>query len=98
MKIIHFFMSLTSLLQEFFIVHPIKKTITFSFIIASLFLPALACKIKAQNQKPNIIFILSDDIGYKTLTINGGTKYSTPNLDKMARQGMKFTGCHSSPV
>jgi arylsulfatase A len=75
-----------------------SKPVPYLYAVALFFLPAFAYKAKAQNQKPNIIFILSDDIGYKTLTINGGTKYSTPNLDKMARQGMKFTGCHSSPV
>ena len=52
----------------------------------------------AQTQKPNIIFILGDDIGYKTLTVNGGNSYSTPHLDSMARNGMNFTQCHSSPL
>jgi hypothetical protein len=91
-------MKATSLLQKFFIVLPLKKAITFSSIIALLFLPALTCKIKAQNQKPNIIFILSDDIGFKTLSVNGGKNYPTPNLDKMAKQGMNFKECHASPV
>jgi arylsulfatase A len=52
----------------------------------------------AQTQKPNIIFILGDDIGYKTLTVNGGKSYSTPNLDSMAHNGMNFTQCHASPM
>ncbi|HEY2727134.1 MAG TPA: sulfatase-like hydrolase/transferase, partial [Parafilimonas sp.] len=52
----------------------------------------------AQNQKPNIIFILGDDIGYNTLTVNGGRSYETPNLDSMARNGMNFTQCQASPM
>jgi arylsulfatase A len=52
----------------------------------------------AQTQKPNIIFILGDDIGYKTLTVNGGKSYSTPNLDSIAHNGMNFTQCHASPM
>ena len=55
-------------------------------------------KIEAQTQKPNIILILGDDIGYKALTVNGGKSYSTPNLDSMAHNGMNFTQCHASPL
>ena len=53
---------------------------------------------KSAAQKPNIILILGDDIGYKTLTCNGGTTYSTPRLDSLAQQGMRFTQCHASPL
>lgn len=52
----------------------------------------------AQVQKPNIIFILGDDIGYNTLTVNGGRSYSTPNLDSMAHNGMNFTQCHTASM
>jgi arylsulfatase A len=52
----------------------------------------------AQSQRPNIIFILGDDIGYDLLTVNGGESYSTPNLDSMARHGMNFTHCEASPL
>ncbi|MBV9961786.1 MAG: sulfatase-like hydrolase/transferase [Parafilimonas sp.] len=53
---------------------------------------------KAQTQKPNIILILADDIGYKSLRCNGGNLYSTPNLDTLAEKGMRFTQCHASPM
>ena len=48
--------------------------------------------------KPNILLIVGDDIGYEVLTINGGQSYSTPFLDKLARNGMRFTQAHSSPM
>ena len=67
--------------------------------------PAFLCLVflfnyssTAQTQKPNIIFILGDDIGYKTVTVNGGKSYSTPNLDSIAHNGMNFTQCHASPM
>ena len=41
--------------------------------------------------KPNVIFILSDDIGYGDLGCYGATKVKTPNLDKMAANGIRFT-------
>ncbi len=57
-----------------------------------------AQKTAAQSKKPNIIFILGDDIGYNTPTVNGGRSYSTPSLDSMAQGGMNFTECHASPL
>ena len=55
-------------------------------------------KTKAQAQKPNIIFILGDDIGYKALTSNGGNLFFTPTIDSLANNGMRFTQCYSSPL
>ncbi|MCM8530352.1 MAG: arylsulfatase [Lentisphaeraceae bacterium] len=50
-------------------------------------------------QKPNIIFIMADDLGYTDLGCYGQDKINTPNLNQMAREGMKFTQAYSgSPV
>ena len=49
------------------------------------------------RHKPNIILIMGDDIGYEVPTCNGGQSYETPNIDWMAKNGMRFTQCHSSP-
>lgn len=48
--------------------------------------------------KPNILFIIGDDVGYEIPTCDGGQSYSTPNIDKIAQNGMLFTQCHSSPM
>ena len=55
---------------------------------------------EAQKQsKPNIIFILCDDMGYGDLGCYGQNYIRTPNLDKMAEEGMRFTQSYSgSPV
>ena len=45
----------------------------------------------ASPQKPNIVFILADDLGYGELACYGQEKIKTPNIDKMAKEGMKFT-------
>jgi arylsulfatase A-like enzyme len=45
---------------------------------------------------PNIIFILADDLGYGDLGCYGSKKISTPNVDKLATQGIRFTDAHSS--
>ena len=44
---------------------------------------------------PNIIFILADDVGYGDLGCYGATKVKTPNLDRLAREGTRFTDAHS---
>lgn len=49
----------------------------------------------AQN-KPNIIYIYADDMGYGELGCYGQTKIKTPNLDRMAREGMRFTQHYTS--
>lgn len=45
--------------------------------------------------QPNIIFINADDLGYGDLGIYGATKVKTPNIDRLAEEGMRFTDAHS---
>ena len=49
----------------------------------------------ATPTKPNIIFILADDIGYGDFGCYGATKIKTPNVDRFAGQGLRFTDAHS---
>lgn len=64
-------------------------------------LSSLALASCAQTDKdkslPNIVFILADDLGYGDLSCYGQQKFSTPNIDRLAREGMLFrqhyTGC-----
>ena len=48
------------------------------------------------QQKPNIIYIMTDDMGYADLSCYGRKDYQTPNLDKLASQGMKFTHAYAA--
>ena len=56
-------------------------------LFAGLMLTSLA----QAATKPNIVFILADDLGYTDLACYGSKYYETPNLDRMAAQGIKFT-------
>src|SRR5216117_1834578 len=44
---------------------------------------------------PNIIFILADDLGYGELGCYGQKKIRTPNIDRLAAEGMRFTQCYA---
>ena len=49
-----------------------------------------------QSKKPNIILFLIDDLGYGDLGCYGNTKISTPNIDRLAIEGIRFTDFHSN--
>ena len=54
---------------------------------------------KERTDKPNIIFIMADDLGYNHLGCYGQSKIRTPYIDQMAREGMKFLQCYAgAPV
>ena len=50
---------------------------------------------KNKDKKPNVVFILADDLGYGDLSCYGQEKFETPNIDKLAQSGMRFTQCYS---
>lgn len=49
----------------------------------------------AAQPKPNVVFILADDLGWGDLSCYGQELFSTPNIDALARNGMRFTQCYS---
>jgi arylsulfatase A-like enzyme len=67
--------------------------------MGALLLATITFSYAQPSAKPNIIFILADDLGYGDLSCYGQKKFQTPNIDKLAREGMKFTNHYSgSPV
>ncbi len=71
---------------------PIQKLKTILFTLAC-FLP-VAVTQAANVQRPNIIFILADDMGYNGLSCYGATRIKTPNIDRIANEGIRFTDGH----
>src|SRR5437762_6131082 len=49
----------------------------------------------AAPKQPNLVFILADDLGYAELGCYGQKKIQTPNIDRLASEGMRFTQCYA---
>lgn len=65
-------------------------------ILATMFLAALAAGAEPKPVgKPNVIIILSDDLGYGSLGCYGNSDLKTPNVDRLAREGIRFTDAYA---
>ncbi len=78
-----------------------KSNLTYLFLFAFAVLIASCSSNQADKkesssiQKPNIIYILADDLGYGDLSCYGQKNFQTPNLDQLAKEGMMFTQHYS---
>ena len=52
----------------------------------------------APASKPNIIFILADDLGIGSVSCYGADNFKTPNVDSLAKSGLRFEHCYASPL
>src|SRR5262245_27741494 len=69
------------------------------FVAATAFAPlALFSRTQQQTAQgpPNIVFIMADDLGYADLSCYGRRDYSTPNIDRIAATGIKFTQAYAN--
>jgi len=53
---------------------------------------------QASAKRPNVVLIMSDDLGYECLGCYGGTSYKTPRLDALAASGMRFNHAYAQPL
>jgi len=53
-------------------------------------------RVTAKIDRPNILFILLDDMGWKDIGCAGSTYYDTPHIDKLASEGMRFLNAYSA--
>ncbi len=61
-------------------------------------LPNRTVAAEAAGSRPNIVFLLSDDMGWNQPGFNGGKKELTPNLDKLASESLKLTQFYTHSV
>ncbi|NOX55713.1 MAG: sulfatase [Planctomycetes bacterium] len=55
-----------------------------------------ACAAPTKPQRPNIVLILADDLGWADVSYNGSKFYETPNIDALTRRGMRFTNFYAA--
>ena len=67
------------------------------FYFATLLVFFVTHQIKAA-EKPNVILILCDDVGFECFGSYGSREYKTPRLDELAANGVRFENCHSTPL
>ena len=72
-------------------------------LAATAILLAIACVVHqtghGQVSRPNIVLIVSDDLGYADIGIYGSRDIPTPHIDRVAREGIRFTNAYvSAPV
>jgi arylsulfatase A-like enzyme len=70
---------------------PRRALLWLSAVAALPALPARATAAEGPPRRPNIVFILADDLGWTDLGCMGSRYYETPAIDRLAREGMKFT-------
>jgi arylsulfatase A-like enzyme len=72
------------------------------FLVGTLFLGFWLCSMpvcaaeNAEPPRPNVLFILADDMGWRDSAVYGSTFYETPNVDRLARRGMRFTSAYAA--
>ncbi|MEO0332302.1 MAG: sulfatase-like hydrolase/transferase, partial [Bacteroidota bacterium] len=74
-----------------------NTSLAFSYKLILLTLLILF-SLTGYSQKPNVILIMADDMGYECLGTYGSTSYQTPVLDSLAANGMQFAHCISQPL
>ena len=67
------------------------KTLRFVEFCAIIALGAIFAPAGAADRLPNVVLVYADDLGYGDLGCYGAKGYTTPNLDRMAREGCSFT-------
>lgn len=66
--------------------------------VSLLVLFGLTPLVAQTTDRPNIVLILADDLGYETVGCYGGTSYETPNIDRLASEGIRFDHAYAMPL
>lgn len=74
------------------------KNLNLFLVLSCIFMPSVAVhsQTQAPEERPNIIVLLCDDLGYGDLSCYGHPIIETPNLDRLADQGIRLTSCYSA--
>lgn len=51
-----------------------------------------------ESQRPNVVLIMADDVSWEAFGCYGAEEYKTPNIDRLAAEGVRFSHCYSTPI
>ena len=85
-------------MTNFKITRNMRVLLTIQFIILIGFSSCISDKKNRKTEKPNIVFIMADDLGLYDLPIYGNPFNESPNLSKLASQGLLFSNAYAAPV
>ena len=77
--------------EEFTLMKQTNLIVTFILLI---FLSGDSALGSKENQRPNIVFFLVDDLGWSDVGCYGSTFHETPNVDRLAKDGMRFDNAY----
>src|SRR5688572_28868805 len=66
-------------------------------LLACVLLPCITASGEAQS-RPNIVFILLDNVGQEWFGCYGSEEGCTPTIDRLAKEGVRYENCYASPV
>ncbi|MCP5521972.1 MAG: sulfatase-like hydrolase/transferase [Verrucomicrobiales bacterium] len=73
---------------------PVLAPTVLGLLITALIAPVNSAPV----ERPNIVLIMVDDFGYECVGADGSADYRTPNIDRLAAEGMRFEHCHVQPL
>src|SRR5688500_12713460 len=76
--------------------HPNRRDFIRSAAAAALALAASPAAMLAQERRPNLLFILADDLGYGDVSAYGRPDYRTPHIDRLIAEGTRFTNAYTA--
>ena len=78
----------------------IKRVALFGIVTVGLLahLPSVFAQRSKEVGIPNVVLIMADDVSWEAFGCYGAEDYRTPNIDALAKQGVRFAHCYSTPI
>ncbi|MBM2846296.1 MAG: sulfatase-like hydrolase/transferase, partial [Bacteroidetes bacterium] len=88
--------SLLTSIEHTFMQFSFRRLLYILFLLGVLHLVSGHVQPQPPDTRPNIVYIMTDDLGYADLSGYGRKEYQTPILDKLAAEGMRFSNAYSA--
>jgi arylsulfatase A-like enzyme len=83
-------------IRNYFQINKFIMFIRFNFLFALVFIGHVSSFVCFAQTKPNIVIIYTDDLGFGDISANGAKKIKTPNIDRIAKEGLRFKNAYAT--